>query len=93
MTRYRIYRNSTGEATYISAHEGSDQRDPQVFPNLDTALAALREGGITEYEIRRVSKELAAINGAIVQTAGSVVFGQQRSSLSWQPGRITAKAS
>lgn|GEM_PF-2011751 len=80
MTRYRIYRNLTGEATYISAHEGSDQRDPQVFPNLDIALAALREGGIPEYEIRRVSKELAAINGAIVQTAGTVVFGQQRSS-------------
>jgi hypothetical protein len=74
VTRYRIYRNSAGETTYISAHEGNKLRDPRVFPNLDIALAALRQGGIPEYEIRRVTKELAAINGAIVQTAESITF-------------------
>jgi hypothetical protein len=75
LTRYRIYRNLAGETTYISAHEGNQLRDPQAFPNLDIALAALRQGGIPEYEIRRVSKELAAINGAIVQTPESIIFG------------------
>jgi len=75
LTRYRIYRNPAGDTTYISAHEGSSLRDPRAFPNLDVALAALRQGGIPEYEIRRVTKELAAINGAIVQTAESIVFG------------------
>ena len=74
MTRYRIYRNSAGETTYISAHEGNKLRDPRAFPNLDFALAALRQNGIPEYEIRRVTKELAAINGAIVQTAESITF-------------------
>jgi hypothetical protein len=38
MTRYRIYRNSTGETTYISAHEKNRFRDPTEFPNLDMAL-------------------------------------------------------
>lgn len=75
MTRYRIYRNSAEETTYISTHEGDMLRSPREFPNLDIALAALREGGIPEYEIRRVSKELAAINGAIVQTPESIAFG------------------
>ena len=75
MTRYRIYRNAVGDTTYISTHEGSSLRDPREFPNLDVALAALRQGGIPEYEIRRVTKELAAINGAIVQTAESIAFG------------------
>lgn len=75
MTRYRIYRNPAGDTTYISTHEGSNLRDPREFPNLDFALAALRQGGIPEYEIRRVTKELAAINGAIVQTAESIAFG------------------
>ena len=74
MTRYRIYRNTAGETTYISAHEGSNVRNPHEFPNLDTALAILRQGGIPEYEIRRVTKELAAINGAIVQTADSIAL-------------------
>ena len=60
------------ETTYISPHEGSNVRNPHAFPNLDTALAVLRQGGIPEYEIRRVTKELAAINGAIVQTADSI---------------------
>lgn len=75
LTRYRIYRNPAGETTYISAHEGSNLRDPREFPNLDVALAALRQGGIPEYEIRRVTKELAAINGAIVQAPESIAFG------------------
>ena len=75
LTRYRIYRNSAAETTYISAHEGGSLRDPQEFPNLEVALAALRQGGIPEYEIRRVTKELAAINGAIVQTPESMAFG------------------
>jgi hypothetical protein len=74
LTRYRIYRNSAGETTYISAHEGSKLRDPQEFPNLDIALVTLRQNGIPEYEIRRVTKELAAINGAIVQVANSIIF-------------------
>lgn len=74
MTRYRIYRTSAGEKTYITAHEGSKLRDPREFANLDVALAALRQGGIPEYEIRRVTKELAAINGAIVQSPESIVF-------------------
>jgi hypothetical protein len=75
LTRYRIYRNSTVETTYISAHEENKFRDPKEFPNLDIALAALRRGGIPEYEIRRVTKELDAINGAIVQLPEPVVFG------------------
>jgi hypothetical protein len=74
LTRYRIYRNSAGETTYISTHEGSVVRNPREFPNLDIALAALRENGIPEYESRRVIKELAAINGAIVQVANSIIF-------------------
>ncbi len=74
MTRYRIYRNTGAETTYISAHEGRTFRDPHAFPNLDIALSVLRQGGIPEYEIRRVSKELAAINGAIVQTPESIAF-------------------
>ena len=74
LTRYRIYRNTAGETTYISAHEGSNVRNPHEFPNLDTALAILRQGGIPEYEIRRVTKELAAINGAIVQTPDSIAL-------------------
>ena len=74
MTRYRIYRNSAGETTYISAHDGRNARDPHEFPNLDTALAILRQGGIPEYEIRRVTKELGAINGAIVQLPEPIVF-------------------
>jgi hypothetical protein len=49
-------------------------RNPQEFPNLDLALAVLRQGGIPEYEIKRVTKELAAINGAIVQTPELIVF-------------------
>ena len=76
MTRYRIYRNTAGETTYISAHEGSNIRDPHEFPNLDTALAVLRQGGIPEYEIRRVAKELGAINGAIVQVPEPIVFAE-----------------
>jgi hypothetical protein len=67
MTRYRIYRNSAGETTYISAHEKNKFCDPTEFPNLDIALAVFRQCGIPEYEIRRVAKELDAINGAIVR--------------------------
>jgi hypothetical protein len=74
LTRYRIYRNAAEETTYIYAHEGSNIRDPHEFPTLDTALAILRQGGIPEYEIRRVTKELAAINGAIVQTPDSIAL-------------------
>jgi hypothetical protein len=74
LTRYRIYRNSTVETTYISAHEGNKPRDPKEFPNLDIALAVLRQCGIPEYEIRRVTKELGAINGAIVQLPEPIVF-------------------
>jgi hypothetical protein len=75
LTRYRIFRNSAEETTYICAHEGSRFRDAHEFANLDTALAALRQGGIPEYEIRRVTKELADINGAIVQVPETIVFG------------------
>jgi hypothetical protein len=76
LTRYRIYRKSAGETTYISTHDSKARQDPQEFPNLNLALAVLREGGIPEYEIRRVTKELAAINGAIVQVADSLIFNQ-----------------
>jgi len=75
LTRYRIFRNSAEETTYICAHEGSTLRDPHEFPNLDIALSVLRQGGIPEYEIRRVTKELADINGAIIQVAETIVFG------------------
>ena len=74
MTRYRIYRNSAAETTYISTHDGKDGHDPQKFPNLNLALAVLRDSGIPEYEIRRVTKELAAINGAIVQVPETLIF-------------------
>jgi hypothetical protein len=74
LTRYRIYRNSAGETTYISAHEENKLRNPKEFPNLDIALAVLRQCGIPEYEIRRVTKELGAINGAIVQLPEPIVF-------------------
>jgi hypothetical protein len=74
LTRYRIYRNSAAETTYISTHDSKARQVPQEFPNLNVALAVLRECGIPEYEIRRVTKELAAINGAIVQVADSLVF-------------------
>jgi hypothetical protein len=74
MTRYRIYRNSAVETTYISAHEGTKLRDPREFPNLDIALAVLRQCGIPEYEITRITKELRAINGAIVQVPEPIVF-------------------
>ncbi len=76
MTRYRIYRNSAAETTYISTHDSKARPDPQEFPNLNIALAVLRDSGIPEYEIRRVTKELAAINGAIVQVAERLVFNQ-----------------
>jgi hypothetical protein len=76
MTRYRIYRNSAGDTTYISAHEKNRFCDPTEFPNLDTALAVLRQCGIPEYEIRRVAKELCAINGAIVQVPEPIVFAE-----------------
>ena len=74
MTRYRIYRNSAEETTYISNHDSKARQDPQVFPSLNVALALLRECGIPEYEIRRVTREMAAINGAIVQVAETLVF-------------------
>jgi hypothetical protein len=74
LTRYRIYRNSARETIYIATHESKARQDPQEFPNLNVALAVLREGGIPEYEIRRVTKELAAINGAIVQVAETLSF-------------------
>jgi len=74
LTRYRIYRNSAEETTYISTHDSKVRHDPQVFPNLNIALALLRESGIPEYEIRRVTKEMAAINGAIVQVAETLAF-------------------
>jgi hypothetical protein len=76
LTRYRIYRNLAGETTYISAHEGNKPRNATEFPNLDIALAVLRQCGIPEYEIRRVSKELGAINGAIVQVPEPIVFSE-----------------
>lgn len=74
MTRYRIYRTEMEETTYISAHEGGRLHDPRAFANLEIALAALRQGGIPEYEIRRVTKELEAINGAIVQSPEAIAF-------------------
>jgi hypothetical protein len=76
LTRYRIYRNAAGETTYISAHEENKLRNPTEFPNLDIALAVLRQCGIPEYEIRRVTKELGAINGAIVQVPEPILFGE-----------------
>lgn len=76
MTRYRIYRNSARETTYISAHEDTKLRNPSEFPNLDIALAVLRRCGIPEYEITRVTKELDAINGAIVQVPEPIVFAE-----------------
>jgi hypothetical protein len=76
LTRYRIYRNSAGETTYISAHEENKQRNSREFPNLDIALTALRRCGIPEYEIRRVAKELGAINVAIVQVPEPIVFAE-----------------
>jgi hypothetical protein len=76
LTRYRIYRNSAGETTYISAHEENKLRNPKEFPNLDIALAVLRQCGIPEYEIRRVTKELGAINGAIVQVPEPIAFAE-----------------
>jgi hypothetical protein len=76
LTRYRIFRNSSGETTYISAHEGNNLRNPREFPNLDIALAVLRQCGIPEYEITRVTKELGAINGAIVQLPEPIVFAE-----------------
>ena len=75
LTRYRIYRKSAGETTYISAHEENKLRNPTEFPNLDIALAVLRQCGIPEYEIR-VTKELSAINGAIVQVPEPIVFAE-----------------
>jgi hypothetical protein len=74
LTRYRIYRNSAEETIYISTHDCKARHDPQQFPNLNDALAVLRDSGIPEYEIRRVTKEMAAINGAIVQVAETLVF-------------------
>jgi hypothetical protein len=74
VTRYRIYRNSSAETTYIATHDSKARPDPQEFPNLNIALAVLRDCGIPEYEIRRVSKELAAINGAIVQVPETLIF-------------------
>jgi hypothetical protein len=50
------------------------RHDPREFPNLNVALVVLRESGIPEYEIRRVTKELAAINGAIVQVPETLIF-------------------
>ena len=76
MTRYRIYRNSAGETTYISPHEENKLRNLTEFPNLDVALAVLRQCGIPEYEIRRVAKELGAINGAIVQVPEPLAFAE-----------------
>jgi hypothetical protein len=76
LTRYRIYRNSAAETTYISGHEENKLRDPKEFPNLDIALAVLRQCGIPEYEITRVTKELRAINGAIVQVPEPIVFAE-----------------
>ena len=74
MTRYRIYRNSADETIYISTHDCKTRHDPQQFPNLNVALAMLRDSGIPEYEICRVTKEMAAINGAIVQVAETLAF-------------------
>ena len=80
MTRYRIYRNSSEEIIYISVHERGRLLTPTEFANLDVALAALRQGGIPEYEIIRVTKELAAINRAIVQSAEAIPFKRDRDS-------------
>jgi hypothetical protein len=74
LTRYRIYRNSAAETTYISSYDCKAPQDLQRFANLNVALAVLRESGIPEYEIRRVSKELTAINGAIVQVPEALTF-------------------
>jgi hypothetical protein len=74
LTRYRIYRNSADETTYISTHDCKARPDPQKFPNLNVALGVLRGSGIPEYEIRRVTKEMAAINGAIVQVPETIAF-------------------
>ena len=76
MTRYRIYRNLVEETTYISRHDCKAQDDLGKFPNLNVALTVLRECGIPEYEICRITKEMAAINGAIVQVAETLVFDQ-----------------
>jgi hypothetical protein len=74
LTRYRIYRNSAVETTYISTHEENKLANSREFPNLEIALAALRQCGIPEYEITRVTKELGAINGAIVQVPEPIFF-------------------
>jgi hypothetical protein len=74
LTRYRIYRNSAAETTYIATHDSKARHDPREFPNLNVVLVVLRESGIPEYEIRRVTKELAAINGAIVQVPETLIF-------------------
>jgi hypothetical protein len=74
LTRYRIFRDSLEETTYIATHDCKSRQDPREFPNLNRALAVLRWSGIPEYEIRRVTKELAAINGAIVQVAEALIF-------------------
>jgi hypothetical protein len=74
LTRYRIYRNSAVETTYISTHEDNRRPNSREFPNLEIALAALRQCGIPEYEITRVTKELGAINGAIVQVPEPIFF-------------------
>ena len=74
LTRYRIYRNSADETTYISTHDCKTRHDPQQYPNLNIALSVLRDCGIPEYEIRRVTKEMAAINGAIVQVPETLIF-------------------
>ncbi len=76
LTRYRIYRNAAEDTTYIAGHEANRLRDPKEFPNLDIALAVLRQCGIPEYEITRVGKELRAINGAIVQVPEPIVFAE-----------------
>jgi hypothetical protein len=76
LTRYRIYRNSAEETTYISPHEENKLRGREEFRNLDLALAVLRQCGIPEYEIRRVAKELGAINGAIVQVPEPIAFAE-----------------
>jgi hypothetical protein len=76
LTRYRIYRYERAETTYIAGHEANKLRDPQEFPNLDIALAVLRQCGIPEYEITRVGKELRAINGAIVQVPEPIAFAE-----------------
>jgi hypothetical protein len=74
LTRYRIYRNSAVETTYISTHEENERPSSREFPNLEVALAVLRQCGIPEYELTRVTKELGAINGAIVQVPEPIFF-------------------